>query len=1552
MQNTHLLIQPYRVWLYSFFFLLLSINARSQDHVIAVQLSDWGYDNTANMKAQIDEMANQGVTAVHFRVSLSDLYTSYTELTSGTGNTTQWNAYDDIFNHAYSKGMKVALSINVTMLRDYVDAFYGGSGYQYLAKDQWNKPALISPNGPSYGIVSLAYSNGVDRLKLFVNKVITHFNNLHANTISWVSVTTTAQWEFGYNYENHDKTGSGATFKEYSAVYDYSSYSVSAFRSWLTTKYGTIAALKTAWGSDANSYLAFSDVQPPMLSVAEADRVNVDANTSRQVFTNNITRGKDWYDFQQSQIKGFANAMKSEIQGINSNIKFVEEYGSNVDELALLRIAYDLKGISDDVDGLKTQFGDFHWNGTNPLIASDLVRTNTNKPIYTEINPHDVVTQSTVTPETEPIRQAMLSAGKSAIDNGGKWIDIIVPSWHQLNNNTLQDKEYAASKLFAADLRAYTPVYKTATVSQCISVQDLISNYSTVMSNWLGANNSGNTRVNVTLSSGGKCLSVSKKDLLVAETSSVQTFKIYATNITGWTVSTSDSWLSFNTSSGSTTTDINVTVQTNPTNTVRKGKITVTGNGITHYINVYQKQGVPEAIEGCYTIKTTIAGTNLYLAPASGNLIQQAAPSGTNTQAWNITEVEPGYYKIVNAANPGLVLGLEIEDCSTSGDKIKLVSWTNNDYQKWQMVYISSGNWTFINKASCKNRAILVPGNSTTAGTLISTYDLISPTDEQQVFTLTSSALCSCTPPAAPTVTASSSTVCTSPAITSTLTASGCAGTVTWNGGQTGSTRVVSATGTYSATCTVSGCATASAASNVITITNYCPPQPTCFTIKTTIAGTNLYLQPTTGNLIQQAAPSGTNAQAWQATQVESNYYKIVNMANPSLVLGLEVEDCISSGDRLMLRTWTNSDFQKWEIIQNSNGTYSFVNKSTCKNRAILVPDYSTAAGTIIVTYDLISAGDAQQRFTLTSSAFCSSCTPPAAPTVSAGSPTICTTSSTTTTLTASGCAGTITWNTGHTGSTRVVSTTGTYSAICTVSGCTTASIASNVVNITEQCTLTPGCYTVKTTIASTNLYLAPASGNLVQQATPSGTNTQAWQFIQVEGNYFKIVNAANPSLVLGLEVEDCSTTGDRIKLVTWTNNDYQKWEVILVSSGNYTFVNKASCKNRAILVPGYSTTAGTLISTYDLISPSDAQQVFTLTSTALCPSCTPPAAPTVTASSTTICNGSSVTLTASGCSGTVTWNGGQTGNTRIVSATGTYSATCTVSGCTTASIASNIATITSCVFSGGCYTIKTTIASTNLYLAPASGNLIQQAAPSGTNSQAWKFTEVETGYYKIENAANPGLVLGLEIEDCNTLGDRIKLVSWANNDYQKWQVILVSPNNYTFVNKALCANRAILVPGYSTSAGTLISTYELINPSDAQQVFTLAASSFCGGGARIRNEIANNEKTTVVEIAKEVATVVNESAIEDLKLEGNKFILYPNPASDQIEVKYYLPSASMVSFTLFNVSGNVVDKHNVQGKAGYNTFILKLNKHESGTYILKGVFGFKQDSKKFVIER
>ncbi len=68
-------------------------------------------------------------------------------------------------------------------------------------------------------------------------------------------------------------------------------------------------------------------------------------------------------------------------------------------------------------------------------------------------------------------------------------------------------------------------------------------------------------------------------------------------------------------------------------------------------------------------------------------------------------------------------------------------------------------------------------------------------------------------------------------------------------------------------------------------------------------------------------------------------------------------------------------------------------------------------------------------------------------------------------------------------------------------------------------------------------------------------------------------------------------------------------------------------------------------------------------------------------------CNGQTATLTATGCSGTVTWSTGSTANPLTGAGAGTYTAMCTVNGCT--SVASSVVVIsnasgTTCTNCGG----------------------------------------------------------------------------------------------------------------------------------------------------------------------------------------------------------------------------------------------------------------------------
>lgn len=76
--------------------------------------------------------------------------------------------------------------------------------------------------------------------------------------------------------------------------------------------------------------------------------------------------------------------------------------------------------------------------------------------------------------------------------------------------------------------------------------------------------------------------------------------------------------------------------------------------------------------------------------------------------------------------------------------------------------------------------------------------------------------------------------------------------------------------------------------------------------------------------------------------------------------------------------------------------------------------------------------------------------------------------------------------------------------------------------------------------------------------------------------------------------------------------------------------------------------------------------------------SCTPPDAPVISASQTTVCAGSGVNLSATGCAGTVNWSDGGSGTSRtnvIFNASVSLSATCTVGSQTSG--ASNVLAIT-----------------------------------------------------------------------------------------------------------------------------------------------------------------------------------------------------------------------------------------------------------------------------------
>ncbi|MBC3785555.1 SGNH/GDSL hydrolase family protein [Spirosoma utsteinense] len=146
---------------------------------------------------------------------------------------------------------------------------------------------------------------------------------------------------------------------------------------------------------------------------------------------------------------------------------------------------------------------------------------------------------------------------------------------------------------------------------------------------------------------------------------------------------------------------------------------------------------------------------------------------------------------------------------------------------------------------------------------------------------------------------------------------------------------------------------------------------------------------------------------------------------------------------------------------------------------------------------------------------------------------------------------------------------------------------------------------------------------------------------------------------------------------VDWTNtnkiqNDIRFWALSNMNTGTYTL----SVRQSGDQGNGCS---------FSFSVPSTGKQLYPVTDEGSGPvsGCTPPPAPTVSAEGETqVCNNSTVTLTAAGCTGTVLWSGGQSGSSISVNAAGTYTATCTVNGCVSAP--SSQLTVTACPVSSG----------------------------------------------------------------------------------------------------------------------------------------------------------------------------------------------------------------------------------------------------------------------------
>jgi Repeat of unknown function (DUF5650) len=267
-------------------------------------------------------------------------------------------------------------------------------------------------------------------------------------------------------------------------------------------------------------------------------------------------------------------------------------------------------------------------------------------------------------------------------------------------------------------------------------------------------------------------------------------------------------------------------------------------------------------------------------------------------------------------------------------------------------------------------------------------------------------------------------------------------------------------------------------------------------------------------------------------------------------------------------------------------------------------------------------------------------------PTPSVNSPTICSGSGAT--LSVSNCGGSVTWNDGTSGASRTVYPTFTtnYTATCSVGTC--SGTATGTVTVTSKPTPSVSSPTICSGSGAT-LSVSNCGGSVTWNDGTSGATRTVYPTFTT--NYTATCS-----------VGTCS--GTATGTVTVTSKPTPSVNSPTICSGSGATLSVSNCGGSVTWNDGTTGLSKT-------VSPTT---TTTYTATCKVGTCSGTATSTVTVSSSlapsvnspTICSGSSATLTVTNCSGSVTWNDGTTGLSKVVSptTTTTYTATCTVGTC------------------------------------------------------------------------------------------------------------------------------------------------------------------------------------------------------------------------------------------------------------------------------------------------
>jgi uncharacterized repeat protein (TIGR01451 family) len=236
----------------------------------------------------------------------------------------------------------------------------------------------------------------------------------------------------------------------------------------------------------------------------------------------------------------------------------------------------------------------------------------------------------------------------------------------------------------------------------------------------------------------------------------------------------------------------------------------------------------------------------------------------------------------------------------------------------------------------------------------------------------------------------------------------------------------------------------------------------------------------------------------------------------------------------------------------------------------------------------------------------------------------------------------------------------------------------------------------------------------------------------------------------------------------------------------------------------------------------------------------TGPNAPVISASNSNICVGQSTVLTATGCSGTVTWSNGQTGSSLTVSplATSNYSATCALGSCV--SNASLPLTI-----NVGSVTTPTILASKELTCGGEPVNLTVSNCvggvlwSTGATSLTISVSPTATTTYSVNCGTGTCASTAQKTITVGGLGQTPTLTASANNVCAGTPVTLTATNCTGTIAWAVTSN-----PGVSVGTGSSIT----VSPSaTTSYTATCSSGTGCSGFASININVTSKPDAPIV---------------------------------------------------------------------------------------------------------